>query len=249
MAEEKLAKEEKKDGTTLAVDFMSDAGAGLENVTQEDLVIPRLKLVQALSAQAQKHDGAHIPGISVGDIFNTVSNEFWAGEEGITVIPVSYRRVFLEWGPERGGGLIATYEDPSILQQTTKNERYQDILPNGNTIQTTANHYVLQVGKEGYTPVMLAMTGTQLKKSKRWNSMMASLKIKGSDGSMFTPATYSHKYKLTAVPESNDSGSWFGWNVTNLGMLQEEEADLYSSAKEFGSTVNALSYKPQEEVA
>jgi hypothetical protein len=54
---------------------------------------------------------------------------------------------------------------------------------------------------------------------------------------------------LTAVPESNDSGSWFGWNVTNLGMLQEEEADLYSSAKEFGSTVNALSYKPQEEVA
>jgi len=249
MAEEKLAKEE-KGGTALAVNFMDDAGAGLENVTQDDLVIPRLKLVQALSPQVQKHDGAYIDGISVGDIFNTVSNEFWSGEEGITIIPVTYKRVFLEWGPERGGGLIATYDDAAILQQTTKNERYQDVLPNGNTIQTTANHYVLQVQEDGsFTPVMLAMTGTQLKKSKRWNSMMASIKIKSSDGQMFTPATYSHKYKLTSVPESNDSGSWYGWNVTNLGMLAETEADLYTSAKEFGGTVNAISYTSQEEVA
>ena len=218
-------------------------------VTQEDLIIPRLKLVQALSPQVQKHDGAYIEGISVGDIFNTVSNEFWSGEKGITVVPVSYRRVFLEWGPERGGGLIATYDDPAILQQCTKNERYQDILPNGNQIQTTANHYVIHITDTGYNPVMLAMTGTQLKKSKRWNSMMASLKIKGADGRLFTPATFSHKYKLTAVPESNDSGSWFGWNVTNLGVLEDKEVDIYTSAKEFGSTVNALTYTSQEEVA
>jgi len=96
---------------------------------------------------------------------------------------------------------------------------------------------------------MIAMTGTQLKKSKRWNSMMASLKIKGADGRLFTPATFSHKYKLNAVPESNDSGSWFGWNVTNLGMLEDKEVDIYNSAKEFGSTVNALTYAPQEVVA
>ena len=79
--------------------------------------------------------------------------------------------------------------------------------------------------------------------------MMASIKIKSSEGQMFTPATYSHKYKLTAVPESNDSGSWYGWNVTNLGMLTEGETDLYSSAKEFGSTVNTISYTSQDEVA
>ena len=242
-------KSEKKNGSVPSVDFAVDAGAGLENVTQEDLIIPRLKLVQALSPQVQKHDGAYIEGISVGDIFNTVSNEFWSGEKGITVVPVSYRRVFLEWGPERGGGLIATYDDPAILQQCTKNERYQDILPNGNQIQTTANHYVIHITDTGYNPVMLAMTGTQLKKSKRWNSMMASLKIKGADGRLFTPATFSHKYKLTAVPESNDSGSWFGWNVTNLGVLEDKEVDIYTSAKEFGSTVNALTYTSQEEVA
>ncbi|MAC50918.1 MAG: hypothetical protein CME31_00070 [Gimesia sp.] len=247
MTEEKS--ENKNGSVPSVVDFTADAGAGLENVTQEDLIIPRLKLVQALSPQVQKHDGAYIEGISVGDIFNTVTNEFWSGEKGLTVVPVSYKRVFLEWGPERGGGLIATYEDPAILQQCTKNERYQDILPNGNQIQTTANHYVMQLTKIGYSPVMIAMTGTQLKKSKRWNSMMASLKIKGADGGLFTPATFSHKYKLTAVPESNDSGSWFGWNVTNLGMLEDKEVDIYNSAKEFGSTVNALTYAPQEVVA
>ena len=117
MAEEKLAKE--NCGSALAVNFMDDAGAGLENVTQDDLVIPRLKLVQALSPQVQKHDGSFIEGISVGDIFNTVSNEFWSGEEGITIIPVTYKRVFLEWGPERGGGLIATYEERKVSGHLT----------------------------------------------------------------------------------------------------------------------------------
>ena len=242
-------KSEKKNGSVPSVDFAVDAGAGLENVTQEDLVIPRLKLAQALSPQVQKHEGAFIEGMSVGDIFNTVSNEFWSGEKGITVVPVAYKRVFLEWGPERGGGLIATYDDPAILQQCTKNERYQDILPNGNQIQTTANHYVTQITDVGFTPVMLAMTGTQLKKSKRWNSMMASLKIKGSDGNLFTPATFSHKYRLTAVPESNDSGSWYGWNVTNLGLLENKDVDIYNSAKEFRTTVGSITYTSQEEVA
>jgi hypothetical protein len=246
MAEEKS---EKKNGSVPSVDFSVDAGAGLENITQEDLVIPRLKLAQALSPQVQKHEGTFIEGINVGDIFNTVSNEFWSGEKGITVVPVAYKRVFLEWGPERGGGLIATYDDPAILQQCTKNDRYQDILPNGNQIQTTANHYVTQLTELSFTPVMIAMTGTQLKKSKRWNSMMASLKIKGSDGKLFTPATFSHKYKLTAVPESNDSGSWYGWNVTNLGLLEDKDVDIYNSAKEFGTTVNALTYTSQEQVA
>ena len=106
MTEEKS--ENKNGSVPSVVDFTADAGAGLENVTQEDLIIPRLKLVQALSPQVQKHDGAYIEGISVGDVFNTVTNEFWSGEKGLTVVPVSYKRVFLEWGPKKAGGLNTT---------------------------------------------------------------------------------------------------------------------------------------------
>ena len=37
--------------------FEEDAGSGLENVTAEDLTIPRLKILQALSPEVNKNDG------------------------------------------------------------------------------------------------------------------------------------------------------------------------------------------------
>ena len=68
---------------------------------------------------------------------------------------------------------------------------------------------------------------------------MASLNVKKADGGVFTPPTYSHKYKLTTVQESNDRGTWFGWNVDMVGPVTEEETDMYLAAKQFSQTVNS----------
>ena len=48
--------------------------------------------------------------------------------------------------------------------------------------------------------------------------MMTGLKMKGSNG-MFTPPTYSHIYKLKTVQQSNDKGTWFGWDVARVGPI------------------------------
>ena len=42
---------------------------------------------------------------------------------------------------------------------------------------------------------LISMKSTQLKISRKWNSMMAGIKMKGKNG-MFTPASFSHEYKL-----------------------------------------------------
>ena len=112
------------------------------------------------------------------------------------------------------------------------------MLENGNYIQTSATHYVLTVDGDSFQQVMIPMAGTQLKKSRTWNSLMASLKVKSGNGNVFTPPSYSHKYRLTTVPESNDRGSWYGWVIENLGVLGEGEMHLYDAAKQFASTVN-----------
>ena len=39
------------------------------------------------------------------------------------------------------------------------------------------------------------MKSTQLKVSRKWNSMMMGIKMQGKNG-LFTPPTYSHIYKL-----------------------------------------------------
>ena len=38
---------------------------------------------------------------------------------------------------------------------------------------------------------------------------------------MFTPPTYSHIYKLKTVQQSNDKGTWFGWDVSRVGPISD----------------------------
>jgi hypothetical protein len=234
----KLVKK-KSTALTTATVFEEDAGSGLENLTAEDLTIPRLKILQALSPEVNKRDGKYIENAVAGDITNTVTRELYTEDTGCVAIPVAYKRLFLEWQPrEIGGGLVKQHLDANILNQTTKDKTGSDMLENGNYIQTSATHYGLVVDGEAYQQVMIPMAGTQLKKSRTWNSVMASIKLKSNTGKVFTPPVYSHKYKLTTVAESNDRGTWFGWNIELLGTLTEEEIFLYEAAKHFASTIS-----------
>ena len=225
---------------TASTAFQEDAGSGLENMTAEDFTIPRLKILQALSPEVNKIDGKYIENAASGDIVNPVTKELYTEESGgCLVLPVGYKRMFLEWQPrETGGGLVHQHLDASILSKTTKDKTGADILENGNYIQTSATHYVLLIDGDSFQQVMITMAGTQLKKSRTWNSVMASVKVKSSDGRIFTPPTYSHKYKLTTVAESNDRGTWFGWNIELVGALGDEEMFLYEAAKHFSKNIN-----------
>ena len=60
-------------------DMLKDANSGLENVTSEDLAIPFLRIIQAMSPQVNARDGKHIKGCEQGDIFNTVDNTLYKG--------------------------------------------------------------------------------------------------------------------------------------------------------------------------
>ena len=64
--------------------------------------------------------------------------------------------------------------------------------------------------------------------------MMMGLKMQGKNG-MFTPPTYSHIYKLKTVQQSNDKGTWFGWDVTRVGPINDP--GVYKIAKDFGTNV------------
>ena len=90
---------------------------------------------------------------------------------------------------------------------------------------------------------LITMKSTQLKVSRSWNSMMNSIKLKGKNG-MFTPAAYSHVYNLSTVQQSNDKGTWFGWNVQKIGPVQDKS--LYEAAKQFASSVGNVQVKHGE---
>ena len=78
------------------------------------------------------------------------------------------------------------------------------------------------------------MKSTQLKVSRKWNSMMMGLKMQGKNG-LFTPPTYSHIYKLSTVQMSNDKGTWFGWDVAKSVLLKMQISTTW--LKQFATSV------------
>ena len=108
---------------------------------------------------------------------------------------------------------------------------------NGNYIENTANHYVMVIDEQGLPhPALIVMKSTQLKKSRKWNSMMMSVKLQGKNG-LYTPPMYSQIYKLTTVKESNDKGQWFGWEVERVSSVESD--DVYMASKAFADSIGA----------
>ena len=234
----------KKEGALQTNLFEADANQGAQNISREDIALPFLKILGQLSPEVNKRDGKYVEGAEPGKIINSVTNELF---DSVQVIPCHYKRQYIEW-QDRGtstGAPVAIHEaDSDIVSQTTRGKDYKDRLPNGNYLDNTANHFVLVTGKNPQT-ALISMKSTQLKVSRKWNSMMMGLKMQGKNG-LFTPPTYSHIYNLSTVQMSNDKGTWFGWDVTKVGPVQDK--NIYDMAKSFATSVGKGEVQAKPEI-
>jgi len=230
-----VAKAAKLDLAVLAGDSKDASGFGNLDMSR-DVMIPYINILQTTSPQLNPSKAEYVEGAKVGQFYNTVSQEVSAS---LNVIPVLYQLKYVEWKPrETGGGLVEMHDaDSGILGKTKRDQMtFKDVLPSGNYIATTAYHYVMVQGTDGnWSQAVISMTSTQLKKSRRWNSLMLTQKVEGPSGS-FTPPTYAIVYKLSTVSESNDRGSWFGYQVEKANMV--EDASLYNEAKSFSTAAS-----------
>ena len=226
----------KKENAVAVNMFEADADKGSQNMTQEDLALPFLKVLGQLSPEVNKRDGKYVEGAEPGMILNTVTNEIFDGTKGIDIIPAFYERKYVEW-QDRGegkGSPVAIHDASSdIMSTTTRDKSFKDRLPNGNYLENTANHYVVVLGDSPQT-ALISMKATQLKISRKWNSIMMGIKLPGKNG-LFTPPTYSHIYNLKTVQMSNDKGTWFGWDVSKVGPVTDKS--VYDIAKGFAERV------------
>ena len=237
----------KKEGALATNLFEADANQGAQNISQEDLALPFLKILGQLSPEVNKRDGKYVEGAEPGKIINTVTNDLY---DTIDVIPCHYKRQYIEWrdrGTSSGAPVAIHDADSDIISQTTRGKDYKDRLPNGNYLDNTANHFVLVLGKNPAT-ALISMKSTQLKVSRKWNSMMMGIKLQGKNG-LFTPPTYSHIYKLSTVQMSNDKGTWFGWDVSKVGPVNDKSS--YEMAKSFAISVGKgeVEAKPENQEA
>ena len=233
---------EKKTAGLPANVFEEDAAKGLGNIGQQDLALPFLKILGQLSPEVNKRDGKYVEGAEPGMIYNSVSGELYDGAKGIDVIPAFYKLEYVEWKDrgEGSGGPVSVHDSSSdIMSQTKADANFKDRLPNGNYVEKTASHFVIITG-DSPTTALISMKSTQLKISRKWNSMMSGIKLKGKNG-LFTPASFSHIYRLKTTQMSNDKGTWFGWDVSKAGPITD--TSLYQQAKTFSDNISKGSVK------
>jgi len=233
---------EKKTAGLPANVFEDDAAKGLGNIGQQDLALPFLKILGQLSPEVNKRDGKYVEGAEPGMIYNSVSGDLYDGAKGIDVIPAFYKLEYVEWKDrgEGSGGPVAVHDSSSdIMSQTKADANFKDRLPNGNYVEKTASHFVIITG-DSPTTALISMKSTQLKISRKWNSMMSGIKLKGKNG-LFTPASFSHIYRLKTTQMSNDKGTWFGWDVSKAGPITD--TSLYQQAKTFSDNISKGSVK------
>ena len=236
-----------KAGAVANLNIEQFADAGFENVDSKSLALPFLKVLGQLSPQVTQGDSQFIPEARAGMIYNTVTDELFDGAKGITVVPCYYKLEYIEW-KDREKGAVAPVNvytsDSDIMSKTTRGDDGKDRLENGNYIEETASHYVLIVEPDKTSTALLTMKSTQRKKSKKWNSMMMSLRQKRKSGAgFFKPAPFTQRYSLKTVLEKNNLGSWFGWEIEHVGGVDSEEVmkaafDFYESCKKGAVRVN-----------
>lgn len=225
--------------TDVLDDIFETAGDGA-SFAADEMQIPFIRILQALSPQLNKKKPEFIEGASSSDMYNTVTGQYWDGEEGLVVVPCFQTTKYLEFVPrDMGGGFKGEIPPNDPMLQRTTREGSKEILPHGNELVKSDQHYCLVVDADGgFQPAVIDMKSSQLKVSRRWKTQIAMQKIKHpKSGAMVTPAVYATMWRLTTTEESNDQGTWGNYQVAKESLVTDR--DLLLEAKAFRESIMA----------
>jgi len=189
---------------------------GNEQVSQNDIALPRLNVLQQLSPQVDESKSEFIDTAKPGLLHNSVTNEVY---ESVYVVNLYYTTNYALFTKRAfGKGFFGTYD--------TEKQALDYIAAEGLTadqldIVKTGNHYCLLLDAKGepITPILLSLSSTKLKVSNNWN---ADIHMAGGD-------RFASVWELSTVRQSNAKGSWYNLHVDRKGWAAK---DLYNSAKE-----------------
>ena len=107
-----IAKVDKNTSLAAAPSFMEKGDRrGLETISKEDMLIPRLSLAQMLSPECTEGDPKAIPGCKAGDFFNSVTKQLYGpGPLFLQIIRKDNPRAMQYKPLDQGGGVL----DPNV---------------------------------------------------------------------------------------------------------------------------------------
>jgi hypothetical protein len=194
--------------------FMDPSSArGSEGVGIDDITIPRVDVLQALSPQRKKTNSEYIEGAEEGMLFNTVTKQLYGSN--FTFVPVYFRKEYVIWKDRKeGGGFAGAFASEQDAQNAISD---QDLNPEIHQISDTGQHFGLLVDDyESETPkieeAVISMSRSKMKVSRQLNTM---IRMAGGD-------RFERAYTVAAVEAQNNNGEeFFNISVKQLGYVSE----------------------------
>jgi len=199
-------------------------------VDREDLIIPRAKLIQALSPELTEG----LEGIKVGSIINSLTKEVLPGE----FIPVFTFKNYIRFNPRSKddpnfnpdfdpGAVIWKSTDP--LDPKVKEEA--KFGPNGEKPLATTFINFFSYFPGVPMPIIVSFSKTSYRAGK---NLLSLAKFCGGD-------MFSRKYKLVSQMETNDIATYAVLKVTPAGDANPEEYAVGERLwKDFAAKVDAI---------
>lgn len=213
-------------------EFMKDTHRGSENVTMQDMVIPRLSIIQSLSPQRMRQNAEYIQGAEEGMIFNTVTRKLYTPP--IVIVPCFFRKEVVLWKKRQAGGgfkgAFKTMEEAVAVKNSMPDKMTQD--KDGKPVEAyealdTAHQFVMILEGDGsVSEAVLSLVKTGLTFSRKFNSL---IELGGGD-------RFSRAYKLaTDLRTDNPKGDFFAWKIEPVGFVNE---NLYKKAEQLYKAVS-----------
>lgn len=188
------------------------SGRGNENVGQ-NVQIPRIKLLQKMSNEVDKHHAAYVEGCEPGHLVNTLNNHNYGND--LYCISLTFKLEYVVWRDiEAGGGYGGAFSTQADAQKYIDEQDK----PAEWDINETHAHVLLikdpETGELERSPAIMDFASSKLRVSKAWNSQIG---MKGGD-------RFAGLWKVSGVPTENKMGKAFmNCEVSFVGWAQEED--------------------------
>lgn len=193
---------------------LEGVGRGNENVGQ-NIVIPRIKLLQKMSNEVDKHHKEYIKGAEVGDFINTLTKQTMSE---IYCLSLTFKVEWAVWrNMEAGGGYGGSFDTEEAAKECKAGQE----LPEEWDIKENHAHLLLiknpETGELDTTPVIFDFTGSKLATSRAWNSKIA---MQGGD-------RFASLWKISSKSVESKSGfSYMNIDLDLVGWAQKEDYEI-----------------------
>ena len=232
-------------------------GKGLEAIKPEDVEIPRIRLLQALSAEVVNGDS------KMGTFYHTVADQNLGDELEVVICYID--QSFILWRPRgMGGGILARAADgihwnpPDATFEVTPDKSKSKVTwktsntvaksglsewgtmdpldPQSPPAATCMYNLVVWIPRfPEFSPAVITLQRSSIKVARK---LAGKLKISQAP-------SFGMNFKIKSVRDQNPSGEFFNYHFTAMGLVEDEKTfkmykEIYESFRREGLRIRDI---------